>query len=323
MVKSGRRFQKEARQMENPTVKEICDAYIADRRNPFADRPCKHADSLLSHLKAPIALWGAIPINEFRQGSRQRVKLQCEEWRRAGLSAHTIRKRVSILKTAFKFAVDEELIERGQEPVIKLPPNGAPRERVVDVETELSRLLVAMERSRTPLHIRTLVHLLLRTGVRRGAALALQWDHVDFERREIRFRDTEAASERTKKRRGNKPMTDALYDVLQLAFEARDEGCPFVIQYNGRRVKNPYHALKQLYKRAGMTDLWTHDLRRSSATYVHTETDGDLTAAANHITDTEATARKHYVQENVRVHLPAMNAVDRVIDRARLNGKQH
>lgn len=302
--------------MGNPTVDEICEKYLDDRRNPFADRPCKHADSLACHLKAPRALWGAMKIKEFRDGSRQRVKTQCEEWRRLGLSPHTIRKRIAILKTAFKFAVDEEIIKRGHMPVMKLPPNGAPRERVVDVQTELGPLLRELDRSKTPPHIRTLGHILLRTGVRRGAALSLKWEHIDFDKREIRFRDTEAASERSKKRRGNKPMTDALFDVLQVAYEEREPGCDWVIQRNGKRVKNPYSALKALYRRAGLEDLWTHDLRRSSATYVHNETNGDLSAAAAHIVDTEATARKHYVQENVSVHMPSMLAVDAVLERA-------
>lgn len=299
------------------TVSDLMDAYLADRRNPFAERPCKCPDSLAYHLKSTRTLWGSMTVGDFAQGSKQRVKLKCQEWREAGLSPFTVRKRVSILKTVFRFAVEEELIGRADEPVIKLPPNGLPRERYIDAEKELPALLRAADEMKTPDHLRLLIELALRTGQRRGAILALQWRHVDFEARVIRFRDTEAATERSKKRRGNKPMDDALYALLQRAYEARDEECEHVISWRGKPVRNPFHGLKRVYSRAGLADLRTHDLRRSSATYVHTETDGNLTAAANHIADTEATARKHYVQEQASVHLPAIAAVSSVLDRAR------
>lgn len=303
--------------MPNPTVNEVFNAYLADRANPHAERPCKDPSGLAYHLRAVRDAWGAMKVKDFREGSRQRVKAKCEEWRAAGLSPFTIRKRVSIMKTAFRFAVDNEMIKRQHEPVIALPPNGTPRERFVDPDKELSALLKAIDDTRSPDHLRLLIIILFLTGVRRGAALALTWDLVDFDARVIRFRDTEGAGERSKKRRGNKPMEGELLEEMQRAYEARDESCPYVIAWRGKRVRNPYHGLKRIYRRAGLTDLRTHDLRRSSATYVHTETNGDLTAAANHIVDTEATARKHYVQENPTIHLPAMRAVSEVMNRAR------
>lgn len=63
--------------------------------------------------------------------------------------------------------------------------------------------------------------------------------------------------------------------------------------------------------------IHTHDLRRTSATYVHDETGGDVDRAASHIVDTTATARAHYVQPNPQVHMPEMEAVSTVLARAR------
>jgi len=304
--------------MPSPTLNEIFDAYLADRANPHAERPCQNHMALDYHLRASRKLWGPEKIKDFRKESRALVRTACEAWRGAGLAQHTIRKRVSVLKTAFRFAVRTELIRRNAEPIIDLPANGLPRERFVDPDKELASLLKAADEVATPDHIRLLIIGLFLTGVRRGAFLALTWDLVDFEQNVIRFRDTQTPGKRSSnKRRGNKPMEGMLLDEMRHAYLARHEACPFVIQYRGKRVKNPYAALKRVYRRAGLPDLWTHDLRRSSATYVHTETDGDLKAAANHIVDSEATARKHYVQEDPRVHLPAMRAVASVIERAR------
>lgn len=316
---SGRHFQKEVT-VPNPTLNELIDAYLADRRNPFAERKCKTPESLASHIKAPRALWGAMPIEEFRKGSRARVREAVEVWRTSGLSAHTVRKRVSILKTVFRFAIDEELISREQEPVIKLPANGAPRERYVDQAAELPRLLAAADASATPLHTRLTFYLLLLTGPRVGAVKALRWEHIDFDRRVIRYRDTEAADERSKKRRGNKPMNEFLFGLLQHAYDDRDEGCEHVVSWRGEPVKNPYVGLKALFRRAGLPDLRIHDLRRTSATYVNLALEGDLQAAANHIDDTLATAKKHYVQSQESTLLRGVDAVTGLVDQARTRG---
>lgn len=299
------------------TINELCEAYLANRANPYASRKCKHPKSLRTHLVVVRKEWGEMKLKDFRKGSKQTVAAKVSEWRAAGTSAHTVRKRISVLRTVFRFAISEELIERSKEPVMELPPNGPPRERFVDVETELPKLLKAADEIKTPQHVRDLVELLLRTGQRRGAVLALKWEHVDFEKRVIRFRDTEAAEDRSKKRRGNKPMDDELYALLERAKEATPDGCEFVINWRGKGIKNAYHSMRALFRRAGLEDLRTHDLRRSSATYVHNETDGDIAKAASHIVDSEATARKHYVQEDPRVHMPAMSAVANVMSRAR------
>jgi integrase len=298
----------------NPTVNELCEAYLTDRRNPYAERKCKDPEGLASHLKPTRKLWGGMAIEEFRQGSRARVKAKCDEWRAEGLSPFTIRKRVSILKTVFKFAREEDLIDRGQEPTIKLPKNGAPRERFVDPIRELPALLKAADRPATPAHIRLCLHLSLRTGQRQGAIADLTWDLVDFEARVIRFRDTEAAHERSQKKRTDIPMDDALCALLLEAKEAAET--PWVLEWRGKRAKQTYHGMMALYKRAGITGLHRHDLRRTAATLVHRGLEGDLKAAASFIGDTEKMAEKHYVKTSHETLLRPVEAIASVIARA-------
>lgn len=243
------------------------------------------------------------------------MKAAVQEWLAAGLALATCRKRITVMRAAFRFAISEEMIERGQEPVFELPPNSPPRERFVDPKAELPKLLRAMDDVRTPAHIRTAALILFITGQRRGALLALRWEHVDFEKRIIRFRDTEAAHERSKKRRVDQPMDDQLYAIMREAKERAT--CEFVIEWNGKRCKTIYPAMKRLFQRAGMGDLRIHDLRRSSATYVYNELEGDLTRAAAHIGDTEAMAESVYVQKDVAKNLKGIEAVSAVLEQAR------
>jgi len=305
----------EAACLTSRTINELCDIYLADRRNPFAERKCKHPKNLESHLKAVRALWGEMTLTEFRLGSKARVKAQVAAWREAGLSPHTVRKRVSILKTVFRFAIEEEIIDRAQEPLIKLPPNGAPRERFVDPVKELPPLLRAADHPDTPDHIRLCLHLSLRTGQRQGALRDLKWEHVDFDARVIRFRDTEAPEERSKKRRTDMPMDDALFALLRQAKEAAESD--FVLEWRGRRAGNTYHAMKALYRRAGIENLHRHDLRRTAATLAHRGCHGDMKAAAGFIGDTEQMAARHYVQDSAETRLKPVEAIADVLAHAR------
>ncbi len=297
------------------TVNALCEAYLTDRRNPFTERRCKHPESLAVHLKATRALWGAMTVADFAAGSKSRVKTQVLAWREDGLSPHTVRKRISILRTVFRFAVEEELIERGEEPVFKLPVQGAARERYVDPVKELPALLKAADHPDTPDHIRLCLHLSLRTGQRQGAIRDLRWEHIDFEERVIRFRDTETADERSKKRRTDIPMDDEL-GVLLMQAKHRSE-TEFVLEWRGRSAGNTYHGMKHLYARAGLTGLHRHDLRRTAATLAHRGTDGDMKAAAGFIGDTEQMARRHYVQDSAETRRKPVEAISSVMADAR------
>jgi integrase len=303
----------------NPKLTEIFDAYMAEKNNALAYRPCKHPGSLLSHIKVVRALWGAMAIEDFRKGSRKRVQDQVTLWRGTELTFATCRKRCTIMRAAFRHAMKTEIIERGQEPYFDLPPNSPPRERVIDPVNELPRLIKEADDVRTPHHTRTAFYLLLLTGVRRGALMALRWRHVDFDARIIRFRDTERAEDRSKKRRTDQPMNDLLYRLLSEAKERATTDA--VIEWRGAGCASIFYSLKQLFKRAGCPDLRVHDLRRSSATFVYNGLEGNLSAAARHIADTEKMAEAVYVQKDVTKNLAGIDAISAVINGARASSK--
>lgn len=157
--------------------------------------------------------------------------------------------------------------------------------------------------------------LLTRTGQRQGALRDLKWGHVDFDAGVIRFRDTEAPDERSKKRRTDMPMDAALRALLLEAKEAAES--EFVLEWRGRSAGCTYHGLKALYARAGLKNLHRHDLRRTAATLAHRGTDGDMKAAAGFIGDTEQMTAKHYVQQPAETRLRPVVAVSDVLAQAR------
>ena len=296
------------------TVSDVIDAYMRDRENPYAERVCKNPKSIGYHFIPIRAVWGEMTVEAFKDKSKARVKAQGEEWRRAGWKQGTLRKRVSQLKTAFKFCVEEELLPSELMPVIKLPAQGPARERVLTME-ELSRLLWYADQPETECHIRLNLHLSLRTGQRQSAQRDLKWENVDFTNRVVRYRDTETPDERSKKRRTSMPMDDALLAILTEAKENAET--EWVLERHGRRVLSTYAGMKALYKRASIEGVHRHDLRRTAATLAHIGTGGDMKAAAGFIGDTEAMAQKHYVHSGAETRLAPVIAISDVLAAAR------
>lgn len=180
---------------------------------------------------------------------------------------------------------------------------------------ELKRLLWHADQPSTEPHIKYCLHLALRHGPRQSAIRDLKWSNVDFENRVVRYRDTEAPEERSKKRRTDMPLDDALTALLLEAKENSET--EWVMERHGRHVVSTYAGMKALYKRAGIENCHRHDLRRTAATLLHAVTDGDMKTTASFIGDTEKMASTHYVHSGPETRLKPVQALSAIYDRAR------
>lgn len=302
------------------TIAYLIGKYIAEKENKHAEKVCASPETIRCHLKPVLAEWGHMTLAEFTQGSRLRVKEQCDKWRAGGdgkkpLAQNTVRAYVSKFRTALKYCFDQEIVPEGVPfPKFAMPKAGPPRERVIDPVTEMPRLMEVLNEDGTAPHTRLSTLLFICLGQRRGAFPDLQWSkHIDFERRVIWFKETQELGKRTTKRRTNMPMSDFVYDLLQEAYKVRT--CDYVIEWRGRQVKDVYYSVKRALTRAGLGDVVPHDFRRTSATLVHDDA-GDMEKAAGHIGDTVAMARKHYVRDNPLTRLPGVEAVSSVVQSA-------
>jgi integrase len=158
------------------------------------------------------------------------------------VSDATARYELLQLSTALGWAVKEGHIER--RPAIWLPQKPERKEEKHLTRAQFDRFLSAVKAP----HMRLYVLLGLYTMARPGAILGLTWSRIDFMRRRIDFR--EPGRERTAKRRGVKPIGDALMPALQEFYAARTS--PYVIEWGGDQVKCVKKAFQAASKRSGV-----------------------------------------------------------------------
>lgn len=135
----------------------------------------------------------------------------------------TAAKELTYLLAAVKFCADPRRGLLPQSCVRKydLPPPGEPRERWL-TKAEIVKLLEAADRLRGGAVLtrgQLFLHLALETAARLQALLDLTWDRVDFETGMISLNVPGRA--RTKKRRADVPISNALRPVLERAYEER------------------------------------------------------------------------------------------------------
>lgn len=213
---------------DDPKISDILDKYVDGRKGHVIDH-----DRLKNGAKA---------IKK-TIGNKRASMLTVEDIKThtaRGASPGTIRKELSLLQTAARKA-GVELID------FHLPPKPPPRDRFM-THKEAERLLKACK----PYHLRLAVRICLATGCRIGAALALRWGQVDFDRKIIDF--NEPGRQITKKRRAVVPIGATLIAYLQDAHGIAQSN--HVIEFRGKRIqkiKKAFNTAKDLAKLSWVT----------------------------------------------------------------------
>jgi len=110
-------------------------------------------------------------------------------------------------------------------------------------------------------HLKPLVLLVINTGLRRGEALSLKWEDIDFEHDILTVKAQNAKSGKTR----HLPLNREAIEVLT-KWREQENGTSYVFaKKNGSRFTEVKTAWRQLLKKAGITNFRFHDLRHHFA----------------------------------------------------------
>lgn len=161
--------------------------------------PASHA----SNVKKLLATLGK--GRDIRKISTEDIEKACSSWLKEGSSEKTCNRRLASLSRMLTWAERRGWIER--RPYIERfkETGGRLRWQTDEEEAKMVRLL---EEAGHP-HYAQLVTFLAETGLRRGEALGLTWDNVDFDKGWIRLWETKGGTARSV------PMTAKVYSMLR------------------------------------------------------------------------------------------------------------
>ena len=228
---------------------QIVDAYLADmpkRANPkqVTDAAKYGAERVKAHFSS----------HRPHQVSREECRAYVEKRRGDGVSDGTIRRELSILQAALRWA-DPATPAR-----FDLPAPPPPRDRWL-TRDEFQKLIDAADLP----HVKTFLHIAIATGARKEAILGMTWQtHVDLEKGSI-WPGFKAGG---KNRAQPLPMTPDCKAALSVAESAATSA--YVIEWAGKPVKDIRRALRRVYERAGLTDVKApaHVLRHTAGAWM-------------------------------------------------------
>ncbi len=238
-----------------PTVRELCDRYLADYAEGRKKASSLRNDrSMIARFIVP-ALGG----RKVADVTRADVLRLHNSLRKTPYQANRV---LALLSKVMNVAEGWGLRPDRSNPCIHVERfKERSRERYL-AGIELARLADALaeaerEADGIPPTVAA-VRLLLFTGARLSEILTLRWEHVDFERACLRLPDSKT---------GSKTIHLNAPALAVLAGIERHEGNAHVIvgQKRGAHLVNLQKPWRAIRERAGMADLRVHDLRHSYA----------------------------------------------------------
>jgi integrase len=256
-AEAKRKAEDEAKEARKFTLRALVERWKRDHLNSL--RPA-HATAayrrVLHHfpglIEIPAVLIDRKDVRRANEHTRQK----------AGPGA--ARNALAALRSAYRWALSQDLIDVDPLSGLKLPPKTADRERVLSLD-ETRRIWAAAGRLDYP--GKHFVRLLLLTACRRNEVKGLCWAEVKDETDGMVI---DLAGRRTKTGAGHRvPLSSAALTVLDEAKRFQIVGSPYVFSHNGHTALSNVALTKMAIDEAidGEIEPWTwHDVRRTVVT---------------------------------------------------------
>tara|TARA_R110000796_G_scaffold9530_3_gene32407 strand:- start:89 stop:940 length:852 start_codon:yes stop_codon:yes gene_type:complete len=170
----------------------------------------------------------------------------------------TINFELGVLSAALRWANKQSYIS--QQIVIARLPTPEARQRFL-TKDECKRLVQA---SKEYPHLYAFVGVALLTGQRKEAILGLRQDQIFWDQGFVDFNDPSSPDHARRKNRGIVPLGVELRQFL----EQHKSDCPYVINKNGRRIRDFRKSWDKMVEKADLIDVTPHVLRHTVASHL-------------------------------------------------------
>ena len=259
-----------------PTVK----VYLTEWLRTYADAHCKPSTASGYRIIVEHHIFPALGERRLHEVTRTDIKRLIASLVAQGRKKRTIHNILTPLKEAYQHAIDDDLVTVN--PVVKMgrlvrSAEGADA-HINPLGSEEVRLLLSTAREKLPLFYPVLL-CAVRTGMRQGELLGLQWGDLDYHGQFIEVRRSivrrQVTTTKTHKIR-RVDMSRQLSTVLHALQETRQleasmEGQPLsgwvFVGPTGQRMSNELvrQALATCLRSAGLRHVRFHDLRHTFA----------------------------------------------------------
>lgn len=230
---------------EEMTLQDLFDEYMS-RKAVFNKRPDKPKDTFRLYLSP----WSNRKLSSIKHEEVDRLHKKIGK-EKGQVTANIALK---LLHVMFNKAITEWRIWQGENPAhgIKKFPEKS-RDRFLQVD-ELPRFFKALGQEENGT-IRDYILISLLTGARKSNVLAMRWEQINFERAEWRIPETKNGT----------PQTVTLSPEVLEILQNRKSESEFVFPGEGKsgHLMEPKKGWARILKRAGLSDLRIHDLRRT------------------------------------------------------------
>jgi integrase len=250
---AGRRISGEIKDARPETVRigELLDLLLDHykRKRTFYDVECRVRKRLRPEF-------GEVRVRDLRRAHLDSFvsKLESEK-----LTPATINRHLSNLHRALDLGRDHELVTL----IPKFPwmdESENVRQGFMDRDTYQA---FRDELGKTAVHAQLAFVIAYHVGMRVGEILGLKWDQIDLKAGLIRLEPTQ-----TKNRRARvAPIYGEMGAFLEMANARRENECalcPWLIAFEGKRVKSIKTTWGRVRTRLGLKDSLFHDLRRTA-----------------------------------------------------------
>ena len=230
---------------------------------------------------------------------------------KAGKSEGTIQRVISQLRAIINFGVKRGLcqpLHPGQLTIESIHVDGEKTEMLT--EQQVTHLLEALD-AESDQDAAALIRLAMVTGMRKGALLALRWEHCDFVRNIITLRGTSAKKGVTE----HIPMNEAARTIL---LKISRTGSPFVFPgKDGCQRKDYRRIARRVKKNAGLPDNFRplQGLRHHFASFLASSGKVDLYTLQKLLTHSSPQMTQRYAHLTDEAMKRAAGVADSILNR--------